>query len=123
METALTTDYSSHRENSKSTWCALAWRFWRESQARFGAAVVLLTALVIYGVVTAPGYIARHDAQFPDKPLPYTVYVWSGFFHYALQGIWVLAAVVLTLVGSHERWERAQHFSRSAYPYAARTFL
>jgi ABC-type transport system involved in multi-copper enzyme maturation permease subunit len=60
---------------------------------------VLLTALVIYGVVTAPGYIARHNAHFPDKPLPYSVYVWSGFFHYALQGLWVLAAFVLTFGG------------------------
>jgi len=60
---------------------------------------VLLAALVIYGVVTAPGYIARHNAHFPDKPLPYSVYVWSGLFHYALQGVWVLAAFVLTFGG------------------------
>ena len=46
-----------------------------------------------------PGYIARHNAHFPDKPLPYSVYVWSGFFHYALQGLWVLAAFVLTFGG------------------------
>jgi ABC-type transport system involved in multi-copper enzyme maturation permease subunit len=59
----------------------------------------MLTALVIYGVITAPGYIARHNAHFPDKPLPYSVYVWSGFFHYALQGLWVLAAFVLTFGG------------------------
>jgi hypothetical protein len=99
METALTTDPYSHSKRPKSTWRALAWRSWRESQARFAAAFVLLTALVIYGVVTAPGYIARHNAHFPDKPLPYTVYVWSGFFHYALQGVWVLAAFVLTFGG------------------------
>ena len=99
METALTTDPLSHREKLKSTWRALAWRSWRESRARFAAAFVLLTALVIYGVVTAPGYIARHNAHFPDKPLPYSVYVWSGFFHYALQGLWVLAAFVLTFGG------------------------
>jgi ABC-type transport system involved in multi-copper enzyme maturation permease subunit len=99
METALTTDRWSRREKPKSNWRALAWRSWRESQARFAAAFVLLTALVIYGVVTAPGYIARHNAHFPDKALPYTVYVWSGFFHYALQGVWVLATVVLTFGG------------------------
>ncbi len=82
-----------------TNWRALAWRSWRESRARFAAAFVLLAALVIYGVVTAPGYIARHNAHFPDKPLPYSVYVWSGFFHYALQGLWVLAAMVLTFGG------------------------
>jgi hypothetical protein len=99
METALTTDPSSRREKPEPTWRALAWRSWRESRARFAAAFVLLTALVVYGVVTAPGYIARHNAHFPDKPLPYSVYVWSGFFHYALQGLWVLAAFVLTFGG------------------------
>jgi ABC-type transport system involved in multi-copper enzyme maturation permease subunit len=99
METELTTDQSSRCEKLKSPWLALAWRSWRESKARFAAACVLLTALVIYGVVTAPGYIARHNAHFPDKPLPYSVYVWSGFFHYALQGLWVLVAFVLTFGG------------------------
>lgn len=95
----MTTDSSLRCETFKSAWRALAWRSWRESWARFAAAFVLLTALVIYGVVTAPGYIARHNAHFPDKPLAYSVYVWSGFFHYALQGLWVLAAFVLTLGG------------------------
>ena len=99
MEIALTTDAALRCENFKSTWRALAWRSWRESRARFAAAFVLLTALVIYGVVTAPGYIARHNAHFPDKPLPYSVYVWSGFFHYALQALWVLAAFVLAFGG------------------------
>ena len=95
----MTTNPASRRKKLTSTWRALAWRSWRESQARFAAALALLTALVIYGVVTAPGYIARHNAHFPDKPLPYSVYVWSGFFHYALQGLWVLAAFVLTFGG------------------------
>lgn len=99
METALTTDSSSHAGEFRSHWEALAWRSWLESRARFAAAFVLLAALVIYGVATAPGYIARHNAHFPDKPLPYSVYVWSGFFHYALQGLWVLAAFVLTFGG------------------------
>ncbi len=104
MEIALTTDSTSRSSRRGGTWPALvwralAWRYWRESQARFAAAFVLLAALVIYGVATAPGYIARHNAHFPDKPLSYSVYVWSGFFHYALQGLWVLTAVVLTFGG------------------------
>lgn len=90
---------SSHLRALLPGWRALAWRAWRESRARFAAATVLLAALVIYGVVTAPGYIARHNAHFPDKPLPYSVYVWSGFFHYALQGLWVLAVFVLAFGG------------------------
>lgn len=99
METALITDSPPRCEKAGSPWLALAWRSWRESRARFAAAFVLLAALVIYGVVTAPGYIARHNAHFPDKPLSYSVYVWSGFFHYALQGLWVLGAFVLTFGG------------------------
>jgi ABC-type transport system involved in multi-copper enzyme maturation permease subunit len=99
MEKVLTTDSSWPHEKFSSTWHALAWRAWQESRARFAVAFVLLTALVIYGVVTAPGYIARHNMRFPDKPLPYSAYVWSGFFHYALQGLWVLAAFVLTFGG------------------------
>jgi ABC-type transport system involved in multi-copper enzyme maturation permease subunit len=99
MEIALTTDLYPRSENPKAIWRALAWRFWQESRARFAVAFVLLTALVIYGVVTAPGYIGRHNAHFPDKPLLYSVYVWSGFFHYALQGLWVLAAFVLGFGG------------------------
>ena len=100
METALITDPSSHLKNFNSILRALAWKSWRESRGRFAAAFVLLMTLVIYGVITAPGYIARHDAHFPDMPpMPYSVYVWSGFFHYALQGLWVLAAFVLTFGG------------------------
>jgi hypothetical protein len=31
--------------------------------------------------------------------LLYSAYVWTGLFHYALQGLWVLAAFILTLGG------------------------
>jgi ABC-type transport system involved in multi-copper enzyme maturation permease subunit len=59
----------------------------------------LLIALVAYAVFTSPEFLARYNARFPDKPLVYSVYVWSGLFHYALQGLWVLAAFVLALGG------------------------
>jgi hypothetical protein len=55
--------------------------------------------LVIYAVFTGPGYLSRHNTHFPDKPLIHSVYVWSGLFHYALQGLWTLAAFVLALGG------------------------
>ncbi len=56
METALTTDLSSRCQKFKSPCLALAWPSWRGSRARFAAASVLLTALVIYQVFTASGY-------------------------------------------------------------------
>ena len=85
-ETALTTEGTSRLGSGTSTWRALGWKAWRESQTRFAAAFVMLTALVIYGVITAPEYTARHNAHFPDKPLPYSVYVWSGFFTMPCRG-------------------------------------
>jgi hypothetical protein len=32
------------------------------------------------GVFTSPEFLARYNARFPDKPLVYSVYVWSGWF-------------------------------------------
>lgn len=75
------------------------WKAWRESRARFFCALVLLISLVIYAVLTSPGFITRYNAHFPDKPLLYSVYVWTGLFHYAFEGLWILAALVLALGG------------------------
>ena len=91
METALTTNWTIAR--------ALTWKAWKESRGRFFAALLLCLGLVVYGVLTSPGYLSRHNAHFPDKPLAYSVYVWSGFFSYALQGLWILCAFVLALGG------------------------
>jgi ABC-type transport system involved in multi-copper enzyme maturation permease subunit len=78
---------------------SVLWKAWRESRARFFCALVLLTSLVAYAVLTSPGFLTRYNAHFPDKPLLYSVYVWTGLFHYALEGLWVLAALVVTLGG------------------------
>jgi ABC-type transport system involved in multi-copper enzyme maturation permease subunit len=75
------------------------WKAWRESRARFLCALVLLTSLVAYAVLTSPGFLIRYNTHFPDKPLLYSVYVWTGLFHYALEGLWVLAALVVALGG------------------------
>jgi hypothetical protein len=58
---------------------------------------VLLESLVIYAVLISSGFIARYNARFPDKPLLYSAYVWTGLFHRALQGLWILAALVVAL--------------------------
>jgi ABC-type transport system involved in multi-copper enzyme maturation permease subunit len=78
---------------------SVLWKAWRESRARFFCAWVLLTSLVVYAVLTSPGFLNRYNAHFPDKPLLYSVYVWTGLFHYALEGLWILAALVVALGG------------------------
>jgi ABC-type transport system involved in multi-copper enzyme maturation permease subunit len=78
---------------------SVLWKAWRESYARFFCAFALLTSLVAYAVLTSPGFLSRYNAHFPDKPLLYSVYVWTGLFHYALEGLWVLAALVVALGG------------------------
>lgn len=99
MEIALTTDRYKPEEDFWPGRRALVWKAWHESRGRFFAALALLVALVIYAVLTSPAFLARYNARFPDKPLFYSVYVWSGLFHYALQGLWVLAVFVIALGG------------------------
>jgi ABC-type transport system involved in multi-copper enzyme maturation permease subunit len=97
MEIVLTTSPPLRLFSSASR--SVLWKAWRESRARFFCAWVLLTSLVVYAVFTSPGFLNRYNAHFPDKPLLYSVYVWTGLFHYALEGLWILAALVVTLGG------------------------
>jgi ABC-type transport system involved in multi-copper enzyme maturation permease subunit len=99
MEIALTTNSSNPRRGFTSVGPAILWKAWQDSRGRFLSALVLLASLVVYAVVTSPGFLARYNTRFPDKPLIYSVYVWTGLFHYALQGLWVLAALVVALGG------------------------
>ena len=99
METALTTKSLSSQRDFTSSTLALLWRYWKETRGRFVAALSLLLALVVYAVATSPGFLTRYNTRFPDNPLSYSAYVWSGLFHYALQGLWILGAFVLTLGG------------------------
>lgn len=82
-----------------SAGAALLWKAWQESCARFLTALGLLASIVVYAVVTGPGYLVRYNSMFPDKPSVYSSYIWGGLFHYALQGLWVLAAFILALGG------------------------
>jgi hypothetical protein len=99
MEIALTTNPSNPHKAFPSYGHALLWKAWLDSRSRFFSALALLASLVVYAVVTSPAFLARYNTRFPDKPLLYSVYVWSGLFHYALQGLWVLAAFVIALGG------------------------
>lgn len=99
MTTDLITNSSTPREGFRSAGTAVLWKAWQESRGRFFAALVLLTSVVLYAVVTGPGYLERYNSLFPDKHSLYSSYIWGGLFHYALQGLWVLSAFILALGG------------------------
>src|SRR6266851_1420977 len=103
---------------------SVLWKAWRETRARFFSALVLLTSLVVYAVLTSPGFLARYNTRYPDKPLVYSVYVWTGLFHYALQGLWVLAALVVALGGlAREKATGAALFTQGLPVGRRRLFL
>jgi ABC-2 type transport system permease protein len=95
----LNTNPSNPRRGFRSAGTAVLWKAWQESCARFFSALALLALLVIYAVVTGPGYLEHYNSIYPERPSLYSAYVWGGLFHYALQGLWVLAAFILTLGG------------------------
>jgi ABC-type transport system involved in multi-copper enzyme maturation permease subunit len=99
MEIALTTNSPRSFQVLSPGSLSILWRAWRESRARFFCAFVLLSSLVAYAVLTSPKFLTRYNTHFPDKPLLYSAYVWTGLFHYALEGLWVLAALVVALGG------------------------
>jgi ABC-2 type transport system permease protein len=99
MEIALTTDPAYPIKAFRSSGRALLWKAWLDSLGRFFCAFALLASLVAYAVLTSPSFLSRYNARFPEKPLLYSVYVWSGLFHYALQGMWILTTFLLTLGG------------------------
>jgi ABC-type transport system involved in multi-copper enzyme maturation permease subunit len=99
MVIALTTEPSNLDKGFRSPGTAVLWKAWRESRGRFFSALALLSSVVIYAVVTGPGYLERYNSMFPEKPSLYSSYIWGGLFHYALQGLWILAALVITLGG------------------------
>jgi ABC-type transport system involved in multi-copper enzyme maturation permease subunit len=105
MGIALTTNHYNPCQGFRFAGSAVLWKAWQESRGRFLTALALLVSVVIYAVVTGPGYLERYNSIYPERPSLYSAYVWGGLFHYALQGLWVLAAFVLTLGGL--RRERA----------------
>jgi ABC-type transport system involved in multi-copper enzyme maturation permease subunit len=99
MVIALITNLSNPCGGFASPGTALLWKAWLESRGRFFSALVLLASIVIYAVITGPEYIMRRHGLYPGRPYLYSAYIWGGLFHYALQGLWVVAAFVITLGG------------------------
>lgn len=117
MVIAVTTDRSGPRAGFASPGTALLWKAWQESRGRFFSALVLLASVVIYAVVTFHGRTSV-------LPPVYSVYIWSGLFHYALQGLWALAALVITLGGlRREKATGAASFSLGLPVTRLRLFL
>jgi ABC-2 type transport system permease protein len=99
MVIAVTTDRSRPCRGFRSAGAAVLWKAWQESRGRFFSALVLLASIVTYAVITGPEYVMSLHNLKPGRPYVYSAYIWGGLFHYALQGLWVLAAFIVTLGG------------------------
>lgn len=99
MEIVLITNKSNTGQTFFNVCWALMWKAWQESRGRFFSALILLVALVFYGVFTSRGYLTRYNFRHPEETLSYSVYIWSGLFYYTLQGLWILSAFVLGFGG------------------------
>ena len=80
-------------------WRALMGKAFRESQTRFWAALIILTTLVFYAVLTSSTFLKEHDHQHPGEYFTYGEYIWQSLFNYYFQGFWVAAALVLGFGG------------------------
>lgn len=124
MEIALTTNSPGTFQILSPGTRSVLWKAWRESRARFFCALILLSSLVAYAVLTSPGFLAHYNAHFPDKPLLYSVYVWTGLFHYALEGLWVLATLIVSLGGlAREKATGVANFSLALPISRSKLFL
>jgi ABC-type transport system involved in multi-copper enzyme maturation permease subunit len=114
---ALTTNSANPHKGFRSADAALLWKAWQESRGRFFSALVLLASVVVYAVVTF------HDRTSVLPPV-YSTYIWEGLFHYSLQGLWVLAALVIALGGlRREKATGAASFSLGLPVTRLRLFL
>jgi len=79
---------------------ALFERSWHESRQRFLWALVGISALVAYVVLTSPGFRKGEAIQYPEHLVTgYTEYIWLALFNYYFQGFWIVAAVLLSFGG------------------------
>jgi len=73
---------------------------WHESRQRFLWALVGLSTLVAYVVLTSPGFRRGEAIQYPEHLVTgYTEYIWLALFNYYFQGFWIAAAVLLSFGG------------------------
>jgi len=81
-------------------WTALFERSWHESRQRFLWALIGLSTLVAFVVLTSPGFRRGEAIQYPEHLVTgYTEYIWLALFNYYFQGFWIAAAVLLSFGG------------------------
>ncbi len=79
---------------------ALFERSWHESRQRFLWALIGLSTLVAYVVLTSPGFRTGEAIQYPEHLVTgYPEYIWLALFNYYFQGFWIAAAVLLSFGG------------------------
>ena len=89
----------------RGRWVALLERSWHESRQRFLWALIGLSTLVVYVVLTSPGFRRGEATQYPERLVTgYTEYIWLALFNYYFQGFWIAAAVLLSFGGL--QWEK-----------------
>jgi ABC-type transport system involved in multi-copper enzyme maturation permease subunit len=88
------------RHAPRERWGALFERSWHESRQRFLWALIGLSTLVAFVVLTSPGFRQGEAIQYPEHLVTgYTEYIWLALFNYYFQGFWIAAAVLLSFGG------------------------
>lgn len=81
-------------------WAALFEKSWHESRQRFLCALIGLSTLVAFVVLTSPGFHRGGAIQYPEHLVTgYTEYIWLALFNYYFQGFWIAAALILSFGG------------------------
>lgn len=84
----------------RGRWVAVFQKAWYESRQRFIWALIGLSVLVVYLVLSSPAFRKGDAIQYPDHLVTgYTEYIWLALFNYYLQGFWIAAAVLLSFGG------------------------
>src|SRR5438445_12228847 len=84
---------------------ALFERSWHERRQRFRWALIGLSTLVAYVVLTSPGFRRGEAIQYPEHLVTgYAEYIWLALFNYYFQGFWIAAVVLLSFGGL--QWEK-----------------
>jgi ABC-type transport system involved in multi-copper enzyme maturation permease subunit len=99
MATDSTTSQALREAGHTRPWRALVWKSARESRARFWTSLGFLVLLVVYIVLSGPGFVAGYTRIHPEESLTYSEYIWQALFNYYLQGFWIATVLILGFGG------------------------
>jgi ABC-type transport system involved in multi-copper enzyme maturation permease subunit len=77
----------------------LIYKNWLETRWRFLAALVLLSAIVVYAVLRSGSVIHDREAFRPGEHIIYAQYIWIMLYKGHLQALWILSTVMLGMGG------------------------